>query len=166
MIRMAPFSLLLVCLCLFHISSSFADDSRDNRARWRSMSREERQRVIENYRQWKAQPPKQREMTRRNYETYHSMPPQERRLLRDRFDNYRRLDDSGRERVVERLKRMDSLSPGEKADIIAKYNRIKDRPVSERMRLLERSPFWQRLDEHDQEMFRRLLFPAPPSRRY
>jgi predicted Fe-S protein YdhL (DUF1289 family) len=162
----ALFSALFFGLFSWPLPSSYADSGRDNRARWQSMSREERQRVIENYRQWKAQSKPQRDNTRRNYEAYRSMPPEERRVLRNRFENYRKLDPSGREIVVQRLRWMDSLSPPEKADVIARYNRIKGRPAGERMRLLEQSPFWQRLDGHDRTIFRRLLVPAGSPRRY
>ncbi len=136
-----------------------------NRVLWKSMSQQEKVRIIEIYRVWKTQPAESRRKIQQNYKTYHNLSREERQKLKSRYNEYKRLDELHRKLIRERVKKMDQMFEDRRNMILERYGNMQKKPREEQIKMIEKSLFWKRLNEREREIFKKLLFPQQENNR-
>lgn len=158
--RLGGLIIVLAALVLTVSAASAGDEqTRINRARWETMTPEEKARIIKRYQEWKAESREQREKAEKNYESYQTMPQGEQQRLRERYRVYRELEPEKRERVQQNLKKVDRVPDPDMQHVIERHRKLRQKSSEEQMKTIEQSAFWKGLSEQDREVFRKLMFP-------
>ncbi len=142
--RLAGFSALAALVVGLLASPVFAQagptpqDFKRRVERWRAMTPEQRQHLIERYRTFKALPHDKQTRLRQAHRRWRAIEPSERRLLMQRFNEYRGMPERKKDELKRRLQRWRAMKPAERAQLRKRYQKFRKLPAPERRRLIER----------------------------
>ncbi len=113
---------------------------------WRSLTTEQRQKLIQRYRTFQGLPSDQQLQLRRAFQRWKGMNPARRRQLMERWQHYQNLPDDKKLEFQRRWRRWQAMKHKDRARYMERYRRFqqlppdKKRAVIERYRLLDEPP--------------------------
>jgi hypothetical protein len=105
------------------------------RQQLRTMSPQERQRVLEDFQRWNELPEARRQELQDAYQRFQRLPPDRREQIMNRFRQFQALPPEQQQRIIENQERWQRLPREEREDI---RRRFKDMTPEERRQLEER----------------------------